>query len=720
MAKQKYSDSELAAILSKELRQSLGSPGSEIAMLRLRNLQYYKAEAEGELAAPEITDRSSIVSTDVADTINWMLPGLLRPFVTSQEALQASAKKPQFSEGAKACQEYLRLLFWKRNKGYNVLRQWFMDAMIQKVGFLKVSWVETEEDAEENYEGLNAQQMQMLMADPEGKVIAATPRTVDLGDGPMEVYDATFKRTAKVGKCIVAPCPPEEMRIHPRARYGQPVPFIAHVFPRSRQDLEADGYDLTNVNADEGWSMEQIERVATQTPWFYDSSDGEMQQYKFAECYIRLDDDEDGIAEWLKVGMIGETIAILNGKPDRQKVDDDPFVYFCPSPMPHQFFGNCPADWAIEPQRFRTSLLRSCADNVYLSVNQRTGVVEGQVNLDDLLNSRPGGIVRMKNPNAMVPIQQNGLDASAWQMVEWAEMWREDRTGFSKQTQGINPDIFDATKGGTQILTDRADQRVELMAREGSFSVERLFNKMLKCVSLYQNTPETAELSKGAWQTIDPRDWHKQYELELDVGLGTGSKEKQALFLGQLLNIQKELVVGGVIDPQGAVLAARNMTEFSGLPNPEQYFPPAQPKPPQPNPEEIKAQAAMQLAQAKGQSDAQLAQIAGQITVQVESAKAQATMQVAKYQTEQEIQQAATAQAGEIQKFQAEAQIKNADKMAERELTLLIERERCASAERIAAAEIASKERIEGAKIQAAQIAAENASKVEERVNVSA
>lgn len=709
MAKQKYSDSELAAILSKELRQSLGSPGSEIAMLRLRNLQYYKAEAEGELAAPEITDRSSIVSTDVPDTINWMLPGLLRPFVTSQEALQASAKKPQFTEGAKACQEYLRLLFWKRNKGYNILRQWFMDAMIQKMGFQKVSWVETEEDAEENYEGLSEPQMTMLMADKEGKVIAATPRQVDLGEGAMTVYDATFKRTEKKGKCVVAPCPPEEMRVHPRARYGQPVPFIAHVFPRSRQDLEADGYDLTNVNADEGWSMEQIERVATQTPWFYDSSDGEMQQYKFAECYIRLDDDEDGIAEWLKVGMIGETIAILNGKPDRQKVDDDPFVYFCPSPMPHQFFGNCPADWAIEPQRFRTSLLRSCADNVYLSVNQRTGVVEGQVNLDDLLNSRPGGIVRLKNANAMVPIQQAGLDQSAWAMVEWAETWREDRTGFSKETQGINPDIFDATKGGTQILTDRADQRIELMAREASFAVEQLFNKMLKCISLYQNTPETAELSKGAWQTIDPRDWHKQYELELDVGLGTGSKEKQGVFLGQLLPIQRVMIEGGVIDPQGAVVAAKNMAEFMGLPNPEQYFPPAQPKPPQPSPEEIKAQSAERLAQ-----------INGQITVQVESAKAQANMQVAQFQTQQEMQQAATAQAGEIQKFQAEAQIKNADKIADREMQLVIEREKCASAERIEAARIASAERIEGAKIQAAQIAAEAASKVEERVNISA
>src|SRR6478752_4536910 len=97
----KYSKSELSAILEKELRQALGAPGTEISQIRLRNLQYYKAEAVGELAAPDIPDRSSIVASDVADTVNWMLPSLLRPFAMSPESMECEAKSPQYAQKAK-------------------------------------------------------------------------------------------------------------------------------------------------------------------------------------------------------------------------------------------------------------------------------------------------------------------------------------------------------------------------------------------------------------------------------------------------------------------------------------------------------------------------------------------------------------------------------------------------------------------------------------------
>jgi len=301
-------------------------------------------------------------------------------------------------------------------------------------------------------------------------------------------------------------------------------------------------------------------------------------------------------------------------------VDEHPFVYFCPAPMPHTFFGQCPADWAIEPQRLRTSLMRSLLDNIYLSVNQRTGVVEGQVNLDDLLNSRPGSVVRMKNAGALVPIPQGGMDASAWQMVEWAEQWRENRTGFTRYSQGLNPDAFNSTATGVSIIAERADQRLELMARMASEAVERMFRKILRCVSMYQNVPEMAEVG-GQWAEIDPRDWHKQYDIEIAVGLGTGSKDKQAMLLGQLLPIQREFAMAGAIDVSGPLKAAKDMAEFMGLPNPEQYFPPAQPKPQGPSPEEIKGQVTMQVEAHKSQLQQQTEQFKANLTAQVERDK---------------------------------------------------------------------------------------------------
>lgn len=640
----KYSKPELTAILEKELRQSLGAPGTEISRIRLRNLQYYKAEATGELAAPDIPDRSSIVSSDVADTVNWMLPSLLRPFVQSQDAMECEPSKPEYAEQAKIAGEYLKLLFWKRNRGFNFLHQWFLDGLIQKVGFGKVFWEEYEEDAEESYQGLVPEQVEELLKDSDVEPVSQEAREIMVEGQPLEVWDITVKRVEKKGRCRVMGCPPEEMRVHPRSRYGEPLTFIAHQFYKTRAELEADGYDLTNVAAEDGWHMEQIERAATQTPWFFDQSDGELERYLCSECYIKLDQDNDGIPEWRRVFMIGSTIK------EDEKVDDHPFIFFCPNPMPHVFFGECPADQALQPQRLRTSLMRAVADNVYLSVNQRTGIVEGQVNLDDLLNNRPGGVVRMKSLNALQPIPQGGLDQSAWQFVEWGEQWKEQRTGFTRYSQGMSPDALNPTATGVSLITEKADQRMELMARVAAESVRELFEKMMKCVCRYQNKAEQVELFKQ-WLTIDPREWVDGYHIHINVGLGTGSKDKLSAVMSQIYQMQGPLVQGGTIPPQAAILAARKFAEGAGITAPEQYFPDAQPPKQPPPPPQV------MIKQMELQADAQKFQADAQLTMQRESLQAEAKQRETQMQLELQAANDQRDAERELMKAQYDAQL---------------------------------------------------------------
>lgn len=629
----RYSKPELTAILQKELRQSLGAPGTEISRIRLRNLQYFKAEATGELAAPDIPDRSSIVASDAADTVEWMLPSLLRPFVTAHDAMECEPQRPQFEPQAKLASEYLRWLFWKKNKGDTILYQWFKDALIQKVGFVKVIWDVEEIDAEETYRDLLPEQVQELLQDEDVEPVSKDSRVELIGGQPVELYEITVKRKEKKGACKILPCPPEEMRVHPRSRYGEPLTFIAQQFYRTRAELEADGYDLANVSAEDGWHMEQIERASTQTPWFFDQSDGELQRYLCSECYIRLDQDNDGIVEWRKVFMIGQTVM------DDDKVDDHPFVYFCPQPMPHVFFGECPVDDAIQPQRLRTSLMRAILDNVYLSVNKRMGIVEGQVNIDDLINNRPGGVVRMKSRDALLPIEQGGLDASAWNMVEWAETWREQRTGYTRYSQGLSPDALNPTATGVSIITEKADQRMELISRVAAVAVENLFTKMLKCVSMYQDKAEQINLL-GSWLNIDPREWKNAFQISINVGLGTGSKDKQSAVMNQIYMMQAPLLQAGAIPPQAAIMAARKFAESAGISAPEQYFPDAQPPQPQPNPEQIKAQAQMQSDAAKLQANQQLEQFKAELQARVDQNRQEqeARQHALKVQAEKELE----------------------------------------------------------------------------------
>jgi hypothetical protein len=619
MAKQKYSDPELAAILDVQLKQSLGAPTSEISLLRLRNLQYYRAEAIGELAPSGIPDRSQVVASDVADTVEWMLPSIMRVFASSQDALKCDPKHPRFAPQAKLASEYLRHVFWKKNDGFDVLHEWFRDALIQKVGFIKVYWDEEERDVEETYKGLLPEQLDALLKDADDiEPIEQESRVEVIGGQSVEVFDVRVKLSRTEARCVTKCVPPEEMRIHPRARYGDEPVFIAQQFYRTRQDLEADGFDLTHVSSEAGWSLEEIERANTQTPYFFDSSTGELERFKCSECYIQLDDDEDGVAEWLRVFMIGSTVL------EREKVPDHPFVWFCPTPLPHAFFGLCPADMAIEPQRLRTSLMRSMLDNVYLSVNQRTEAVEGQVNLDDLLVSRPGGVVRVKAPGMLRPLPQGGLDNSAWQMVEWAEQWRETRTGYTRYSQGLNADALNPTATGVSIITEKADQRIELICRVAAQSVRRMFEKILACMCRYQQAEEIVELM-GQWTPIDPREWADGYQIHVEVGLGTGSKDKRAMVLHQVMQIQAPMAQAGVLPPQAVIAAARAFTEAGGISGAEEYFPdPPPPKQPGPSPDQIKAQAQMQIEQAKLQAQGQLEQFKAQLQQQTELAAQQA------------------------------------------------------------------------------------------------
>lgn len=645
MAKAKYSREELSVMMEKELKQAIGAPGSEIASIRKRNLEYYQAEAVGELAPPDVPDRSSIVATDVADTIESMLPSLIRTFAASQDAVECSAKTQQMEPQAKLASEYLRHIFWNRCGGFNVLHAWFKDALIQKVGFVKVVWDKEPEDTEQSYAGLTAQQAQQLLAAPNVEPVSKAEKVENIGGQQVTLYDLTIKRTLSKGRCKVLSVPPEEMRLHPRSRYGEEPLFVAQVRYETRASLAAEGYDLTGISSgDDEWSME-AETRSLFGRYNWSDDEGEHERFRVAECYTQLDQDDDGVPEWRKVLMIGDTVK------EDDKVEEHPFSFFCPIPLSHTFFGLCPADQAIEPQRLNTSLMRAMLDNTYLTVNQRETIVEGQVNLDDLLTSRPGGKVRVTNQDAVRPIIQPPLPQSAWQMVEWSDMWRERRTGFTRYSQGLKADALSPqTAYGASVIAEKDDMRMELIARVAAESVRVMFEKLLRCMARYQDVADVVQLF-GKWTEVDPRVWQEGFAIRVNVGLGLGNKDKRAATLMQVIQLQQPMIGAGMIDPSGAVMAATKFAEAAGLTDAQSYFPAAQPKPPQPDPklqfEQAKAQAEMQADQQKMQMQDQLERQRMQMQAEVDTNR----------QAAEQAQQTAKTQAQmELERFKAELQ----------------------------------------------------------------
>lgn len=596
--REKMTDSEVGAICVEALHTSLGGPGTEVGQARLRNLEYYNAEPVGELGPPEIEDRSDFVATDVADTIEGMLPQMMRMFVASDNAVEFEAKRPGAEPIAKLATAYVNHLFYKRNDGVGIVYDWFKDALLQKVGFVKV-WAEEEsEDSKQSFDGQTEEQLVMLLQ--EGWQVDGEPEVDEQG---WLSFTVTKEDRRICIKCEV--CAPDAVRVDPNARWGGEPSMIGHVFRRRKYELEEDGYDLSDLprGSGEAESSEETLEMLGQSmdSDAYAEPHDSHSLYNCAEVYIKLDRDGDGVAEWIKVCLIEDTLAVyVDGEAAIEQVDDHPFVWICPIPRPHAFFGDCPADFALQPQKLRTNVVRAIQDNLMLTVNQRTAMDSSRVNMADWLENRPGGAVRVDGDprTAMMPLVQPNLSAPAYQFNEWLESWRENRTGFTRYSQGTDADSLNKTATGVSIITQKADMRLELMARFFAVGMKQLFAKMLKLAVKHQDREEQMQVAGGQWVAINPSEWRDQFNVKINVGLGTGSKEQQAARIMGLFQMQLQAAPFGVIGPENIAETTRLYVEANEFSNPERFVNP-QPSgmPPTPEAYQQEKQGAMQQMQ---------------------------------------------------------------------------------------------------------------------------
>lgn len=568
----KLTDEQIEDVARQFMANAMGAPDSDVGQARLRNMEYYNAEPEGELAPPEIDDRSDFVATDVADTVDGMLPQIMRMFVGSADAVEFEGQGQQGSEEeAKLATAYVNHLFYVRNDGVGVIHDWFKDALLQKVGFCKV-WAEEEAtDAKQKYEGQAPEQLAMLMQ--EGWQPQGDPEADDDGLLTFTVIKESRRKAIRM-----MACPSSEMRVDQNARWGSDPAAIGQSFYRRRYELEQDGYDLSDVSGNSRPSdSEALERLGETDDASYAAPHESHELIRYDELYIKLDADGDGVVEWTKVCLLDDKLArYKDGSAAIEQVDDHPYVWICPIPRSHSFYGDCPADRAIQPQKLRTHTIRAIQDNMFLSTNQRTYVnTNANVNIDDVLDSRPGGVIRGQGPagDAITPIQVPAFGAPAYQFNEYIASWAENRTGFNRYSAGTDQNALNKTKGGVELLTAKADMRIELMARFFGVGVRQLFAKLLKLAVQHQNVPEMIAIN-GQFVSINPSEFRNQFHVKINIGLGSGSKEQQSARIMALMQVLTQGAQAGVVRPQHFAEVIRLFVEANEFKNPERFVDP--------------------------------------------------------------------------------------------------------------------------------------------------
>lgn len=701
-------EDELKALVGAEMKQSLGYSSSKLSQQRQKSMYYYLGMPVGDLSPPEVEGRSSVISTDVRDTIESMLPQLMVTFVGSDTVAEFEATKPGDEQKAEQATEYVNYLFYKKNNGHRIAYTWMKDALLQKNGIVKVWWDTRHEEKREEYRAMSDVELVQLMEDDEVEIIGqssypdeddakqreeaiqqlmqqmqaqpeSAPQVMQQiqqiqSIPPKMVYDVDCKIVKTEGKVCIENVPPEEFLIARNAKDIETASFVAHRVQRSRSELKSMGYknvdDLGSEDSGQAMNSERIQRLSynDENAYIDDSSSNDESQNLIwvLEAYMRCDYDGDGIAELRKVTMAGNTLL------DNEPVDCIPFVSITPVPLPHQFFGLSVADLAIESQRTKTSILRSQLDNMYLAVNGRYFAVEGQVNLDDLLTSRPGGVVRVKGPTAVGRLDQGAPDlGNSMALMEYMQQDLENKTGWTRYSQGNDSTALNDTATGVNVLTNRADMRLDLIARNFSEGYVDLFKLILKLVCQYQQKKQIVKLT-GGWVDIDPREWSNQFDVCINVGIGMGNKDQKIQHLTMLGQVQAQGLEIGIATPDNIYHAATELSKQLGFKNADKFFTDPSKTPPQqkPDPEQAKAQAQMQIEQAKLQSSTQIKQMELQHNAQLDQAKRDHELQLEQARMQMQAQVDANRQQVEADQKTLESQQKaQLDAMQEQQKT---------------------------------------------------
>jgi len=481
---------------------------------------------------------------------------------------------------------------------------------------MKCWWEEDETVRIEEYSGLDDQTLQILMQEQTDVMVMNTYPDQMMG----QLHDVQIKRKIKGGRVRIMSVPPEELLLDRRARSFDDSAIIAHRQMATVAQLIELGYDEDEVRENiTSTDLDTNEEYLARQPVSAfgvsaESANPMMERVLYVEAYLRIDYDMDGIPELRKICCIGSGYKILRNLP----ASYIPFIDFPCDPEPHTSPLEAMSIFDIthDLQEIKSEILRNTLDSLAQSIHPRTAIVEGQVNIEDVLNNETGAIIRMRAPGMVQPFSTPFVGQAAFPMLDYMDQLREDRTGMSKAAMGLNADALQSSTKAAVAATISASQgRIELISRIMAEGMRKLFKSILFLVTTHQDKARMVRL-RNEFVQIDPRAWDAAMDCSINIGLGNGDTNERVAALMQISAKQQEVltqlgVVNPLVTPSQYSSTLRKIVELNGFKDPSQFFnqipadyqPPAPPAP-KPTPEEMLAQVQAQSIQADIQKKA--------------------------------------------------------------------------------------------------------------------
>lgn len=665
-------DEELASIVSNEIQSAIGFHADEFEEERMRANDFYYARAIGD----EREGFSQIVSSDVHDSIEYLMPSIMRVFTETENYVEFTPRGPEDVESAKQASQYCNWVINSANDGWTILHNFFKDALLYKIGVIKVHIEDKQQVEEKELEGVTFEQLQVALDDPAIELTGSEIRD----DG---LYDATLKRVTENKRIVLENVPPEEFLISTRAKSIDDARFVGHRTMMTVSDLIEMGVDPDILEEYSSQVDPFVDQEIQQRHQELDggtdrtSLDPSQEMVEVVEAFMHVDYDGDGIAELRRLFTVGDGAHVIQNDP----YDVKPFAVVSPILIPHRAIGRSVAELLFTTQVVKSQLQRQMLDNIYRLNNARLAYVDGQVNQDDVLRNAPGSPIRMRAPGMVQAINPQGLVQDSLAAINYIDHVREEKTGVSKTAMGLNADALQSTTASaiTAQIT-ASSSKIEMYVRTfAETGVKQLFRLILKRAMEFDIAPTVIRL-RNQFVTLDPTTWKTEYDMTVNVGLGTGqTQEKMASLMAIAAKQEQILMQAGMnnplVKPHQYAATLTKLVELAGFKDTQSYV--ARPETvmqeiqmqqqaaaqqgPQMTPEMMQAQAEMQMEMQKAQADMQMEQMKAQTKLEIEQfkarAKAELDRQVAEARLEIERYKAGVASDIKYQELEVEAQL---------------------------------------------------------------
>lgn len=645
----------LLRILKQEDSDASSYHDSELARAQEQALNHYFAKPYGD----EVPGRSKIVTHDIEDAINWIMPDLMRCFAASDDLVSCKADKPEddsaFEGGpdgkskADIMAAYLSHIYFNDNPGDQNTHDFLFDGLLSRIGILSVEWEDPDPEPSQTIEGLGAEQVVRYAQDPEYQILG-----YDQEQGPNgPVFTLEVQRKPKMGRPCISVVPPEEFALHKAARSIEDAKYsrrkrlsyvseLARQYPDKKQELLDRKSSATEPQDDARYQARHPDDNIDQSGDAL-SSEGRRECWLLEE-FLRIDYDGDGIVELRHVKRVDDIVL------ENVAVKYPSFVTWTPIRVSHRAVGRSLDDVLGDLQKIRTVITRAYLDGLQQTVTPRTAIntmMIDQDGLDALAENPYGAVIPVKGDPAIAIRETVTPDISgpALNALEYFDQRGQVASGVTMHSQGMDPAALNKTATGIDLLQAAAKTRVEMIARWAGSAFEQAFRRILHLVVAHQDGPRMVKLF-GAWVEVDPRTWSDEMAVAIDVGSAGVSKAQRIMNLMQIAAKQEQvLVTAGPGNPLVSLQHLRNsyaaLASDMGFADPSLFFgqiPPDWQPPPQQDPKVEEAKAKLQIEQAKAQADAQRQDQKLQADMQTAQVKLQSEYQIAQQRMTQEMQ----------------------------------------------------------------------------------